>query len=104
MSENISHSSALHRFFQFFSLALYKSTYSSDMTQHAAFICCIDSEFAITEELLSLVLMKGTTTGKDLFDAILKVMIDLNLDYKLLKGITTNGAPSMMGIINGLTV
>ena len=48
--------------------------------------------------------MKGTTTGKDLFDAVLKVMVDFNQDYKLLKGITTDGAPSMMGKVNGLAV
>ena len=44
-------------------------------------------------------MMKGTTTGKDLSDVVLRVMVDLNLDYKLLKGITTGGAPSMMGKI-----
>ena len=47
--------------------------------------------------------MKGTT-GKDLLDAILKVMVDFNLDYKLLEGITTDGAPSIIGKINGLAV
>ena len=51
--------------------------------------------------MLFLVLIKGTTTGKDLFNAVLKVMVDFNLDYKLLKGITTDGAPSMIGKING---
>ena len=68
------------------------------------FIRGIDSEFTITEELLSLVPMKGTTTGKDLLDAILKVMVDFNLDYKRQKGITTDGAPSVMEDINGLAV
>ena len=50
---------------------------------------------------MSLVQMKGTT-GKDLCDAVLKVMVDFNLDYKLYKGITTDGAPSMMRNINSL--
>ena len=48
--------------------------------------------------------MEGTTTGKDFFNAVLKVMVDFNLCNKLLKGITTDGAPSMMGKINGLVV
>ena len=39
-----------------------------------------------------------------MFDAVLKVMADFNLFYRLLKGITTDGAPSMMGKINGLAV
>ena len=52
--------------------------------------------------------MKGATTEKDLFDAILKVMVDFIhdfiLDYKLLRGIIADGAPLMMGNINGLAV
>ena len=79
-----------------------ESTDVSDMVQLAVFIHGIDCEFTITEEL-SLVPMKGIT-GKDLFDAVLKVMVGFNLDYKLLKYITTNGAPSMIGKINGLVV
>ena len=105
MSENIL-SSLQSRIasFQFFSLAMDESTDACDTAQLAVYIRGIDSEFTITEELLSLVPMKGTTTGKDLFDAVLKVMVDFNLDYKLLKGITTDGAPSMMGKISGLAV
>lgn len=89
--------------FQFFSLALDESTDANDTAQLAVFIRGVDSEFTITEELLSLVPMKGTTTGKDVFDAVLKVMVDFSLDYKMLKGITTDGAPSMIGKVNGLT-
>ena len=56
----------------------------------------IDSEFAIIEDLLSLFPMIGTKTGKDLLDAVLKVIDEFNLDYKLLNCITTDGAPSMI--------
>ena len=104
MSENVSNS-VRNRIasFQFFT-CFGRSTDASDTTQHAIFIRGIDSEFTITKELLSLVPMKGTTTGKDLFDAVFKVMVDFNLDCKLLKGNTTGGAPSMMGKTNGLAV
>ena len=88
---------------QFCSLALDESTDASDTAQLDVFIRGIDCEFTITEELLSLVPITGTS-GKDLFYAVLKVVVDFNLDYKLLKGITTDGAPSMMGKINGLAV
>ena len=81
-----------------------ESTYASDTTKLAVFICTIDSELTITEELPSLVPMKGTATGKDLFVAVLKVMVDFNQDYNMLKGITTDGAPMMMGKNNGLAV
>ena len=82
--------------FRFISLTLDEDTDASDTTKFAVFICCIDSEFTITEELLSLVSVKGTT-GMDLFDAVLKVMLYFNQDYKLLEGNTTDGAPLMMG-------
>ena len=89
---------------QFFSLALDESYDASYTDQFAVFICCNDSEFTINEELLSLVPIKGTTSGKDWFDAVLKVMVDFNLDYNLLKGIIINGGPSMMRKVNGLAV
>ena len=81
-----------------------ESTDVSDTAHLAVFIRRIKSEFTITEELLFLVSMTGTTVGKDLFDAVLKVMVDFNLDYKLIKGITTEGTPSMVGEINGSAV
>ena len=68
------------------------------------FLFAADSEFTINEELLSLVPMNGTTIAKDLLDTVLKVMVDFNLDHKLLRGITTDGTPSMMRKINGLAV
>ena len=105
MSENISNS---HRSriasFKLFSPAFDESTDASDLAQLTVFIRGIDCELTSTVELLPLILMKDTTTGKDLFDAVLKVMADFNLDYKLLRRITTDGAPSMTGKINGLYV
>ena len=70
--------------------ALDENTDASEAAQLAVFTPSIDSEFTIIEELLSLVPMKGTTTGNDLFDTVLNVMVDFNLDYKLLKGITAD--------------
>ena len=81
-----------------------ESTDACDTAKFAVFIRGIDSEFTNTEELLSLVLIKGTTNRKDLFDSILKVMVDVNMDHKLLKGIAIDGAPSMKGKFNGLAV
>ena len=79
----------------------YKYSRIHTYTYLAVFIRGFGSEFTITEELLFLVPMKGTTTGKDLCNAVLNVMVDFNLDYKLLKGITTDGDPSMTGKIDG---
>ena len=83
MSENISNSLRSRiASIQFFSLALDESIDASDTARLAVFIRGIDSEFTITVELLSLVPMKVTTTEKDLFDSVLKVMVDFTLDYK----------------------
>ena len=69
----------------FFSLAWDEGTDASDTAQLSVFTRVIDSEFTITEELPSLVPMKGTTTGKDLLDAVFRVIVDFNPDYKLLR-------------------
>ena len=58
-SVNISNSlRSLIAIFLSFSLALDESTDASDTAQLAVFICIIDSEFTITDELLPLVPMK----------------------------------------------
>ena len=99
-----SQSSEPHRQFSVFSLALDESTDANDTVQLAVFIRGIDSEFTITEELLSFVPVKGTTTKKDLFDVVLIAMVDFNLEYKMQKGITTDVAASIIGKICGLAV
>ena len=105
MSENISNSLRSRiASFQSFSLLLDESTDTRDTAQLAVIISRFESEFTITEELLPLVPMKCTTTEKDLFDAVLNVMVDFNLDYKLLGAITTDGVLSILGKINGLAV
>ena len=50
------------------SLALDESTDEEDTAQLLIFICGINRNFVITEELLGLESMKDTITGKDLFE------------------------------------
>ena len=99
MSKNISNSlrSRIASFKVLLSHALDDGTDASDTAQLAVFIPGFGSEFTITEELLSLVPIKVTTTGKDLFYAVSQVMVDFNLDYKQIRGITADGAPLVMG-------
>jgi hypothetical protein len=53
-----------------FSIALDDSTDASDTAQLAIFIRGVDTDFNITEELLALQPLKGTTTGEDIFETI----------------------------------
>ncbi|XP_050519731.1 general transcription factor II-I repeat domain-containing protein 2-like [Daktulosphaira vitifoliae] len=88
--------------FSFFSLALDESTDNRDTAQLLIFVRGIDREFTITEELASLQSMKDRTSADDLFEEVLQCITKLNLNWKNLCGLTTDGAPSMIGSKNGL--
>ncbi|XP_050522733.1 general transcription factor II-I repeat domain-containing protein 2B-like [Daktulosphaira vitifoliae] len=88
--------------FSFFSLALDESTDNRDTAQLLIFVRGIDREFTITEELASLQSMKDRTSADDLFEDVLQCITKLNLNWKNLCGLTTDGAPSMIGSKNGL--
>ncbi|GFY57237.1 hypothetical protein TNIN_324691 [Trichonephila inaurata madagascariensis] len=53
----------------------------------------------ITEELLQLVSLKGTTSGRDINDPVINCAQDRQIDLKNLEGIATDGALSMFGEI-----
>lgn len=88
--------------FVFYSIALDESTDVSDTAQLAIFIRGINNNFKITEELLSLYPMKGTTQGTDLFQSVMEVLNKFNLELTNLAGIATDGCPSMVGKNKGV--
>ena len=49
----------------------------------------------MAEELLCVKTMQGRTTAKDLFEELFDTMEHSGLSWKSLRGITTDGAPSM---------
>ena len=53
------------------------------------------------EELLELVPMRGTTTGKDIFNFVYELLQKYNLPLSKLTSVATDGAPSMTGKTNG---
>ncbi|GFR15065.1 general transcription factor II-I repeat domain-containing protein 2 [Trichonephila clavata] len=79
-----------------------ESIEASDTAQLAIFIRGIDEKYNITEEMISVVLLKDTTKSIDLFDALKTTMKRFSLSMKNLSDIITDGAPTMVGKNGGL--
>ena len=66
------------------------------------FIRRIDKPFCITEELLSMDSLKGTTTGQDIFDRVMHSLGKSQLCLDRLVSITTDSVHSLTGKLSGL--
>uniref|UniRef100_A0A3P9M5D3 SPIN-DOC-like zinc-finger domain-containing protein n=1 Tax=Oryzias latipes TaxID=8090 RepID=A0A3P9M5D3_ORYLA len=86
-----------------FSLACDESTDISDSAQLLVFVRGINADMEITQELAGLETLRGTTKGEDLFAAVSRVLDKYNLSWDKMVGITTDGAPAMIGKKAGLT-
>ena len=76
-----------------FSLALDESTDPKDTVQLAVFIRGITADLQVCEEFVQLFTLRSTTTGQDIFDAVLQYVEKYSLDLP----VTTDGAPAMIG-------
>ena len=90
----------LTRQFEFFAIALDESTDLKDTAQVDVFIRGINAHFDITKEFASLVPLKDTTTGLNIFNAVKSVIDHFGLKLEDLCGVTTDGAPAMTGTVN----
>ncbi|XP_075692926.1 general transcription factor II-I repeat domain-containing protein 2-like [Rhinoderma darwinii] len=81
--------------FAAFSLALDESTGVTDTAYCAVFIRGVDGDLNITEELLDLLPMKGTTTGRDIFKELEGCINTAGLPWDKLVSVATDGAPAM---------
>ncbi|GBO99608.1 General transcription factor II-I repeat domain-containing protein 2A [Eumeta japonica] len=79
--------------FESFSIALDKSTDLSETAQLTIFIRGVDKKFTVTEELLALQPLKGTTTGEDVFNEVQNVFTNFGLPWSKLVGVRTDGVP-----------
>ena len=88
--------------FEFYEIALDESTDATDIAQVAIFVRGINATFDITEELAGLVSLKDTTTGENIFQGTMSVIGSLGLNLSNICGVTTNGAPAMVGKVKGV--
>ncbi|XP_067121654.1 general transcription factor II-I repeat domain-containing protein 2-like, partial [Centruroides vittatus] len=88
--------------FQAYSIAIDESTDIRNIAQLAVFIRGCDVNLKISEELLEIIPMHNTTTGADIFDALMEVLKKYKLPLENLVCLATDGAPTMTGITKGL--
>ena len=90
------------KYFIVYSLAVDRSSDTSDTAQLSIFIRGVDSSLCVTEELLGVKSLNGTTTGEDISEEVPKCIAEMGLPWDNLVGQTTDGAPAMYGQKSGL--
>ncbi|XP_063989608.1 general transcription factor II-I repeat domain-containing protein 2-like [Diachasmimorpha longicaudata] len=88
--------------FIYYALALDESTDMTDTAQVAIFIRGVDPSYNKMEELAALFPLKDTTKSRDLLEAVQSTINRFSLQLNNLSGITTDGAPAMVGKHEGL--
>lgn len=76
------------------------STGTGGVAQLAVFLRSCDTDFIISDELLELVPMRGTTKGRNVFNFVYEFLQKYNLPLSKLISVATDGTPSMTGKIN----
>ena len=79
-----------------------ETTDITDTAQLAIYVCGVDDNFELMEELLTVIPMHGQTTAKEIFHQLCDAIKIAGLQWKSFAGITSDGAPSMTGRKNGL--
>ncbi|KAF9746890.1 General transcription factor II-I repeat domain-containing protein 2, partial [Nosema granulosis] len=80
--------------FMSFSLAVDESTDIRDVAKVSVFFRGCDIDMNITEELLDIIPLKATTMGKDIFEAVMRLLEYQHFPLEKLVSVTTDGAKS----------
>ena len=78
------------------------STDATDMTQLAIFSRGLNDKYNVTDEMASLVPLKGEAKSRDLYEAVKNMLKWLSLSIINISGIVTDGALAMVGKREGL--
>lgn len=84
-----------------YSLALDESTDATDTAQLAVFVRAVTPTIGIIEDLLGVCSMKDTTKGVDILKEVKQLLEAFDLPLSKLAGVTTDGAPAMVGSQSG---
>ena len=74
------------------------------LKQGADFLCFVDESMNIREDFIAFVDCRQGVSGADLATAVLKTLHDLRLNVQNCRGQGYDGAGSVAGHINGLSV
>ena len=86
---------------KWYSIQCDESVDSSDTAQLAVFIRMVFEDFSTKEEFLSLLPLKTTTRGEDIYNVVKDFVLKANVPLGKLVSITTDGAPAMIGRHSG---
>ena len=86
---------------KWFSIQCDESVDSSDTAQLAVFIRMVFDDFSTKEEFLTLLPLKTTTRGVDIYNAVKDYFVEKKIPVEKLVSVTTDGAPAMTGCHSG---
>lgn len=86
---------------RFLSLQFDESTDATDTAQLCIFIRMCFNDLSVKEELLTILPLEGQTRGQDIYKSFKSFIMKTQFPIHKLVSITTDGAPSMLGIHNG---
>ena len=87
---------------EYFTVALDESCDIQDKPQLAIFVRSVSNDFVIQEDLLDIVPLKDRTRGIDVKASMMAAFAKASLPIPKLTAIPTDGAPAMVGSVNGL--